>query len=57
MPMPSSTSVSCTTRALAISEKALGLEHPDVAVSLNNLASVYQHQGRFAEAEHFTNGP
>ena len=38
-------------RALAISEKALGPEHPDVATSLNNLALLYQAQGRYAEAE------
>ena len=29
-------------RALAIREKALGPEHPDVATSLNNLAALYQ---------------
>ena len=29
-------------RALTISEKALGPDHPDVAVSLNNLAGLYQ---------------
>ena len=28
-------------RALAIREKALGPEHPDVATSLNNLALLY----------------
>ncbi len=38
-------------RALAISEKALGPEHPDVAQSLNNLAALYQTQGHYAEAE------
>jgi len=27
------------------------LDHPDVGVSLNNLANVYRGQGRFAEAE------
>ena len=27
-------------RSLAICEKALGLDHPDVAVGLNNLASL-----------------
>jgi tetratricopeptide (TPR) repeat protein len=37
-------------RALAISEKTLGLDHPDVATSLNNLAVFYEHQGRYAEA-------
>ena len=38
-------------RALAIREKALGPEHPDVAIGLNNLAALYQAQGRHAEAE------
>ncbi len=33
-------------RSLAIREKALGPEHPDVAQSLNNLAVVYVKQGR-----------
>ena len=38
-------------RALAISEKALGPDHPDVGSSLNNLAMLYESQGRYAEAE------
>ncbi len=38
-------------RSLAIREKALGLEHPDVALSLNDLAVLYDTQGRYAEAE------
>ena len=38
-------------RALAIREKAVGPEHPDVAQSLNNLAALYHAQGRYAEAE------
>ena len=38
-------------RALAIREKALGPDHPDVAASLNNLATLYIDQGRYAEAE------
>ena len=38
-------------RALAIREKALGPEHPDVANSLNNLAVLYRAQGKYAEAE------
>jgi tetratricopeptide (TPR) repeat protein len=38
-------------RALAIRETGLGLEHPDVALSLNNLANVYWEQGRYDEAE------
>jgi tetratricopeptide (TPR) repeat protein len=37
-------------RALAIRETALGPEHPDTAVSLNNLAGLLQAQGDFAAA-------
>ncbi len=38
-------------RSLAIREKVLGHDHPDVARSLNNLADLYQRQGRYADAE------
>jgi tetratricopeptide (TPR) repeat protein len=38
-------------RALAIREKALGLDHPDTAASLNDLAVLYRDQGRYKEAE------
>jgi tetratricopeptide (TPR) repeat protein/CHAT domain-containing protein len=38
-------------RVLAIREKALGPDHPDVGTSLNNLAHLYHVQGRYAEAE------
>ena len=38
-------------RVLAIREKALGAEHPDVATSLNNLADLYQSQGNYPAAE------
>ena len=38
-------------RALAIDEKAVGPDHPDVATSLNNLAALYKEQGRYADAE------
>ncbi len=38
-------------KALAIAEKALGPEHPDVATGLNNLAELYRAQGRYTEAE------
>lgn len=38
-------------RALAIREKALGDDHPDVANSLNGLAMLYLNQGKYAEAE------
>ncbi|MCV4933336.1 tetratricopeptide repeat protein, partial [Escherichia coli] len=38
-------------RSLAIKEKALGPDHPDVATSLNNLAGLYDAQGQYALAE------
>ena len=38
-------------RALAIHEKALGPDHPDVGKYLNNLALLYKTQGRYAKAE------
>ncbi len=38
-------------RALEIKEKSLGKDHPDVAMSLNNLAGLYHTQGKYAEAE------
>jgi tetratricopeptide (TPR) repeat protein len=38
-------------RALAIWEKAHGPDHPYVAIALNNLADLYQFQGRYADAE------
>ena len=38
-------------RALTIVEKALGPEHPNVATGLNNLASLYADQGKYAEAD------
>ena len=39
-------------RALLIREKALGLNHVDVATSLANLAALKAAQGTYAEAEH-----
>jgi tetratricopeptide (TPR) repeat protein len=38
-------------RALAIREKILGPDHPDVAEGLNNLAALYYLQGQYAQAE------
>ena len=38
-------------RTLAIWEKALGPDHPNGATALNNLAGLYDNQGRYAEAE------
>src|ERR1051325_4289956 len=37
--------------ALAIQERVLGIEHPDVAMSLNTLAVLYKNEGHYAEAE------
>ncbi len=37
--------------ALAIREKSLVTDHPDIATSLNNLAALYHSQGKYAEAE------
>jgi tetratricopeptide (TPR) repeat protein len=36
---------------LQLREKALGPDHPDVAISLNNLAAIYEAQGKHGEAE------
>ena len=38
-------------RALAIHERVLGEEHPNVAASLDNLAIHYDQQGKYAQAE------
>ncbi|MFH0341757.1 MAG: tetratricopeptide repeat protein [Chromatiales bacterium] len=38
-------------KALAIREKALGPNHPDVALSLNNLADLDRAQGQYGKAE------
>ena len=38
-------------RALAIQEKALGPDHPDVAASLDALAGLDRAQGNYREAE------
>ncbi|NJN12254.1 MAG: tetratricopeptide repeat protein, partial [Richelia sp. RM1_1_1] len=38
-------------KALAIREKVLGYDHPDVAISLNNLALLYYSQGNYSKAE------
>jgi tetratricopeptide (TPR) repeat protein len=38
-------------RALAIKERSLGPEHPDVAMTLNNLAVLHKAVGKYAEAK------
>jgi len=38
-------------RSLAIRKKKLGPDHPYVAISLNNLGTLYRAQGRYADAE------
>ena len=37
--------------ALKVAEETFGSEHPDVALSLNNLAGLYESQGKYADAE------
>ena len=37
--------------SIEVAENRLGLEHPDVATSLNNLAALYYSIGRYSEAE------
>src|SRR5262245_42366906 len=46
-----SDAVTIAQRILALRERALGRNHPDVATSLNNLALLYSSRGRYAEAE------
>ena len=46
-----STAIPLAERVLAIREKVLGKEHPDVATSLNNLALLYSNQGNYQQAE------
>jgi tetratricopeptide (TPR) repeat protein len=41
------------SRALAISERIYGSDHPDIATMLNNLASVYADMGDLSKAEEF----
>ena len=38
-------------RALAIREKALGPNHPDVAASMNDITHLYERLGRYADAD------
>ncbi len=40
-------------RALAIEEKALGPDHPDLATTLENMADLYKKTGRLDEAKRF----
>ncbi|HEX3875906.1 MAG TPA: FxSxx-COOH system tetratricopeptide repeat protein [Bryobacteraceae bacterium] len=37
--------------SIAILERTVGPEHPDFAISLNNLARLYNNQGKYPEAE------
>ena len=38
-------------KALGLKERLLGREHPDVAVTLNNLGVLYRAQKRFLDAQ------
>ena len=43
-------------RALDISEKVLGPQHPSVATTLNNLAALYKSMGDYEKHFHFIKG-
>ena len=47
----SAEAIPLTRQMLAMLEKMLGPDHPNVAASLNNLASLYEDQGRYADSE------
>lgn len=38
-------------QALELSKRLLGDNHPDVAISLNNLAALYRYRGRYRKAK------
>ena len=44
-------SQSAWQRALVRDEQILGANHPNTALSLNNLAELYRTQGKYEEAE------
>ena len=46
-----SDAVPIAQQVLAIREKTLGRDHPDVATALNNLATLYFNQSRYPDAE------
>jgi tetratricopeptide (TPR) repeat protein len=43
--------VGVAQKALQVAEQNVGPSHPDVAMSLNNLAALYRTQGAYAKAE------
>jgi len=45
-----STAMAYNTRALAIRERVVGPDHPDVAHILTNLANIYRATGDYAES-------
>jgi tetratricopeptide (TPR) repeat protein len=51
VPFPMKEAEPLYLQALELRKKLLGNEHPDVAISLNNLALLYNTQGRYEEAE------
>ncbi len=46
-----SEAIPISEKTLDMREKALGLDHPDVALNLNNLAVLYDSLGDYAKAE------
>jgi tetratricopeptide (TPR) repeat protein len=43
--------LSSAQRAIEVAQANVGLDHPNVAQSLNHLAQLYQAQGNYAQAE------
>jgi tetratricopeptide (TPR) repeat protein len=43
--------ISIAEESLELSEKAIGPDHPDTALALNNLAQLYRFMGDYAKAE------
>lgn len=46
-----SNAINIARRALEVSEKVFGLNHPEVAKSLNNLAFLFYKKGKYSDAE------
>ncbi|MFQ5714255.1 MAG: tetratricopeptide repeat protein [Candidatus Scalinduaceae bacterium] len=48
-----SEAVNTAKEALKVAEETFGSDHPDVATLLNNLAMLYNAQGKYAKAKYF----
>jgi len=45
-----------TKKVLKVTEKTFGTDHPNIALSVNNLALLYKTQGKYMEPNLFTRG-